>query len=415
MKYENNMIGLNEIPNDWEISLISDFAKVATGAKDTQNKVDGGQYPFFVRSQTIERIDSYSFDGEAILTAGDGVGVGKVFHYINGKFDYHQRVYNIYGFSNKVYGRYFFEFFKKNFIYQVEKYNAKGSVDSVRMEMITKMNILIPPFLEQKKIVAILSNVNEKIEIVDEQIAQCLKLKKGLMQKLLTRGIGHLKFQDSILGEIPESWEVKTADQIGIQFIDGDRGINYPNENDFLDRGYCLFLSAKNVTKNGFRFDECQFINQEKDDQLRKGKLSLWDIVITTRGSVGNIALLDTRVKFTNIRLNSGMVILRDGKQIFDKSYLYQYLKSSIFQDQVKTISFGSAQPQLTIKELKKIKLLVIPFHEQQQIATILTTVDDKLDILHTKKKSYQELKKGLMQQLLTGKVRVLQSELLNA
>lgn len=126
---------------EWRVIPVEKLAKVQTGNKDTQDKIDGGKYPFFVRSQTIERIDSYSFDGEAVLTAGDGVGVGKVFHYINGKFDYHQRVYKIYEFNKNMDGRYFFNFFRENFLKRVNRMSAKNSVDSVRMEMITKMSI----------------------------------------------------------------------------------------------------------------------------------------------------------------------------------------------------------------------------------------------------------------------------------
>lgn len=284
---------------------------------------------------------------------------------------------------------------------------SKGIIDSLL--------IPLPPLAEQQKIATILSTVDEKIEVIDAQITQTRELKKGLMQKLLTRGIGHTKYKDSVLGEIPESWEVVSADKLGIEFIDGDRGVNYPSSADFSEKGFCLFLSAKNVTKNGFQFDDCQFISKEKDDQLRKGKLSLWDLVITTRGSVGNIALFDNNVAYSNMRLNSGMVIVRDKDQIFDKNYLYQYFKSSLFQNQVENISFGSAQPQLTIKELKKIKLLNLPLNEQLSIAEVLKTIDSKLNVLANKWETYQQLKKGLMQQLLTGKVRTVQPELQNA
>src|SRR5580692_4174361 len=80
---------------DWRREQIRSFASIGTGAKDTQDRASSGRYPFFVRSPKVERIDSWAFDGEAVLTAGDGVGTGKVFHYIDGKFDYHQRVYRI--------------------------------------------------------------------------------------------------------------------------------------------------------------------------------------------------------------------------------------------------------------------------------------------------------------------------------
>ena len=84
---------LGEVPEHWEVKRLKFLCDVQTGDKDTVNAIDDGEYPFFVRSQTVERINSFTFDCEAVLTAGDGVGVGKVYHYVNGKFDFHQRVY----------------------------------------------------------------------------------------------------------------------------------------------------------------------------------------------------------------------------------------------------------------------------------------------------------------------------------
>src|SRR5690606_22585533 len=115
------------------------------------------EYPFFVRSQTIENINSYSFDGEAVLTSGDGVGVGKIFHYIKGRFDFHQRVYNIHKFKPNLKGIYFYFYFASNFYERAIKLSAKNSVDSVRMEMISSMLIPIPSLLEQKEIADCLS------------------------------------------------------------------------------------------------------------------------------------------------------------------------------------------------------------------------------------------------------------------
>ncbi len=113
-KYKDSGVEwLGEIPEHWETSRLKFLCNITTGGKDTENKVDDGKYPFYVRSQTVERINSYSFNGEAILTAGDGVGVGKVFHYVNSKFDFHQRVYMFYAFK-KVAGRFLFEYIKSH-------------------------------------------------------------------------------------------------------------------------------------------------------------------------------------------------------------------------------------------------------------------------------------------------------------
>jgi type I restriction enzyme, S subunit len=169
---------------EWVEKMIGEISKVTTGGKDTQNKVDDGLYPFFVRSQTVERINSYSFDGEAILTSGDGVGVGKNFHYINGKFDFHQRVYCIYDFSEKAYGHFLYLYFSQHFYKRVNAMSAKNSVDSVRMSMITEMPIKLPSYKEQEKVADCLSYLNELVTAQLEKI-EALKLhKKGLMQQL---------------------------------------------------------------------------------------------------------------------------------------------------------------------------------------------------------------------------------------
>lgn len=169
---------------EWEARNLSQFAKVTTGAKDTQNKVEGGKYPFFVRSQTVERIDSYSYDGEAVLTSGDGVGVGKNFHHINGKFDFHQRVYCIYDFAEEVSGLFFYLYFSEHFGERVMRMSAKNSVDSIRMAMITEMPVMLPSLPEQHRIASCLSSLDALITLEIQKLAALKTHKKGLMQQL---------------------------------------------------------------------------------------------------------------------------------------------------------------------------------------------------------------------------------------
>ena len=163
---------------------IGDFAKVTTGGKDTQNKVDDGKYPFFVRSQNVERIDSFSHDGEAVLTSGDGVGVGKNYHYIDGKFDFHQRVYCIYDFTDHASGQFFFQYFSLHFKKRVKQMSAKNSVDSVRMSMITDMPIWLPEIAEQQRIADCLSALDALISAETDKLAALKTHKRGLMQQL---------------------------------------------------------------------------------------------------------------------------------------------------------------------------------------------------------------------------------------
>lgn len=180
-----------EYQNDgeWEALTIGDVASVTTGKRDTQNKVDNGEYPFFVRSQTVERIDSFTFDGEAILTSGDGVGVGKNFHYITGKFDFHQRVYCIYNFNKSSYGKFIFQYFSANFSDHIQKLSAKNSVDSVRMSMITDMPLQLPSLPEQRKIAECLLMIDTLIIGQSDRIASLQTHKSGLMQQLFPSSI----------------------------------------------------------------------------------------------------------------------------------------------------------------------------------------------------------------------------------
>ena len=135
--YKQTEIGV--IPEDWDCVAAKHLMKIETGSRNTEHKTDIGKYPFFVRSQKVERIDTYHYDCEAVLTAGDGVGTGKVFHHYIGKFDAHQRVYVMSNFDG-ITGRYFYNYFSENFGNEVSKYTAKSSVDSVRRDMIAEMS-----------------------------------------------------------------------------------------------------------------------------------------------------------------------------------------------------------------------------------------------------------------------------------
>lgn len=177
---------LGRIPEDWGVDFIKNVVKITTGDKNTQDKIVTGKYPFFVRSQTIERINTYSFDGEAVLTAGDGVGTGKIYHYINGKFDYHQRVYLMYGFGDKLDGYYFYLYFSNNFYDRIMSMTAKSSVDSVRREMIADMQIALPSKPEQTAVATILSDMDTEIQVLQQRLEKTRDIKQGMMQQLLT-------------------------------------------------------------------------------------------------------------------------------------------------------------------------------------------------------------------------------------
>jgi type I restriction enzyme S subunit len=180
---------LPEISNNFSVSRLRFLCKITTGGKNTEDRIDDGLYPFFVRSQTIEKINTYSYDGEAILTAGDGVGVGKVFHYINEKFDFHQRVYMFYDFIEGIDGEYLYNFIQNNFMKEVMLYNAKSTVDSLRLPMIKNFPVAFPSFEEQKRIV---KYIKEETATIDKAIAKTeleIELIKEYKEALISEAV----------------------------------------------------------------------------------------------------------------------------------------------------------------------------------------------------------------------------------
>lgn len=181
-----NWIG--DVPQGWETIKLRFLCRINTGSRDTENRIAEAEYPFFVRSQTIERIDTYALDCEAVLTAGDGVGVGKVFHYYNGKFDFHQRVYAFTDFY-KIQGKFFFQFFSQFFGLQMNIYSAKSTVDSVRRPFLQELIMCVPPEEEQTKIVEFLEKEIVKFDKMEKAVQEAVSKLKEYRIALITNAV----------------------------------------------------------------------------------------------------------------------------------------------------------------------------------------------------------------------------------
>ena len=167
----------------WDKKYVGDICKIQTGKSNTQDETSQGSYPFYVRSPIVRKSNRYLFDCEAVLTVGDGVGTGKVFHYVTGKFDLHQRVYAMTDFKI-VSGKYFYYYFSHFFYDRVMRMTAKTSVDSVRYEMIDKMAIQIPCHEEQQQIVSFLDCLEHSVIEAEKTLNLLEKLKSGCLQQL---------------------------------------------------------------------------------------------------------------------------------------------------------------------------------------------------------------------------------------
>lgn len=180
-----------------------------------------------------------------------------------------------------------------------------------------------------------------------------------------------------------------------IEFIDGDRGQNYPSKSDFFANEYCVFLNTGNITKNGFDFSKLDFITEEKDKSLRKGKVKIDDIILTTRGTVGNVALVTESIKYPNMRINSGMVIIRSKKD-FTPLFLNIFFRSELFKKQALTNGSGSAQPQLPISALKNISIPKLDKKTQAKITSVLSALDEKIALNNQINATLEQMAKTL-------------------
>lgn len=171
---------------EWEDVYLGNIADIRTGKRNGDEATPTGKYCFFVRSQDIFRIDDYSYDGEAILIPGEG-GIGSIFHYINGKFDYHQRVYKISDFSKNYCCKFVYYYLQQYFGAWAQMLTVKATVDSLRLDTFKNFKMYIPnTYNEQSAIANILTTMDNEIESLEEERDKYIRVKEGMMQKLLT-------------------------------------------------------------------------------------------------------------------------------------------------------------------------------------------------------------------------------------
>ena len=389
--YKRTEVGV--IPVEWEVNFIEDLLKISTGARNTQDRVDDGAYPFFVRSQNVESINTYSYNEEAVLTAGDGVGTGKVFHYINGKYDAHQRVYRIFGFSEAINGKYFFKIFSNNFYDRIMQMTAKSSVDSVRRDMIARMLIPVPKIKEQELIVAVLSDVDGLIASLTALIAKKRAVKHATMQQLLT---GKTR-----LAGFSGEWEVKRLESLGIfskgQGIRKDEAKNgsipcirygeiYTIYNTIIQSYHSFISSEVAKTSVKLRCGDILFAGSgETKEEIGKCVAFIDEIEVYAGGDI---------VIFTPFNANSYFL----GYALNDTNTAKQ--KASMGQ--------GDAVVHISARSLATVKIPLPPLPEQTAIAAILTDMDTDITTLETRLAKTKALKTGMCQDLLTGKIRLL-------
>tara|TARA_R110001592_G_scaffold136197_1_gene353159 strand:+ start:314 stop:1651 length:1338 start_codon:yes stop_codon:yes gene_type:complete len=387
-----------EFEEEWEKVELGKTCTVKTGGSDTQDKVNNGKYPFFVRSNTVERINTFSFDGEAILTSGDGVGVGRNFHYVNEKFDFHQRVYALHTFKKGYYGKFIHQVFVEKFYKRVMRLSAKNSVDSVRMSMITEMKMGFPKLPEQQKIATFLTSVDTKIQQLTTKKQYLENYKKGAMQQLFSQ---QLRFKNEDGLDFPD-WEYIKVQQLIdkkaiIGLLDGNHGELYPKSEEFTAGGI-PYVAANNLVNGLVNFIDCKRLPLKRASKFKKGIAKNGDVLFAHNATVGPTAILKTDLDF--VILSTTVTYYRCNDDILLNSYLLHYFNSDDFIRQYTRVMSQSTRNQVPITMQKKFKVIFPSLKEQQKIATYLSAIDEKITNVENQITKTQAFKKGLLQQL---------------
>lgn len=401
---------IGEVPRHWEVVRTRYLCNLCTGNKDTINRVDDGKFPFYVRSPKVERINTYSFDGEAILMAGDGVGAGKVFHYANGKFDYHQRVYNFHNFK-KVIGKFFYYYITNNFRYIIEEGGAKNTVDSVRLYMIQNFLITVPPKEEQREIVFYLdkkcSEIDNVISAQQKRIALLQELKQSVITHAVTKGLNpNVEMKDSgveWIGKIPASWDVVHLKRILRERM--QYGANEPAESD--DTTYPRYIRITDITANGeLRPETFKSLepSKAKDYLLDKG-----DVLFARSGAtVGKTFLFNADIK----ACYAGYLIKAScDKRRMLPEYLYCYTQSGAYECWKNSVFIQSTIQNIGADKYQMMYIPVPSKDEQKQIVEYTMRKSQIFDAAISKAQHQvellQEYKQSLITEVVTGKRKV--------
>ncbi len=381
---------------EWHKKKLGDVLQLEYGKPlDATNRTPSGLYPVYGANGEKDRSNSYFYDKPSIIIGRKG-SAGEV-NLTEERFWPLDVTYYV-TFDEENYDLQFLYYL----LLQLELPNlAKGVKPGINRNEVYSLSVNIPPLPEQKRIVAILYEAFEAIDAVRSNTEQSLQNARSLFESYI----------QSVFNKRDDGWsERKIGEQTLLSMIDGDRGSNYPKTTDFLNHGPCLFLNTKNVRPDGFVFNSTMYISAEKDAQLRKGKLQRNDVVMTTRGTIGNIGLYSDDVPFDNIRINSGMLIFRPNQKEILPAYLFEMLRSGIVKEQIRKYTTGAAQPQLPIKTLVNFSIPVpTDLAVQAEIVEKIREFEpqiQRLEALYQRKiAALDELKKSLLQQAFSGEL----------
>lgn len=336
-----------------------DVLEIKNGRNQKAVENPGGQYPIYGSGGIMGYANDYLCDAQTVIIGRKGSINSPIF--VEEPFWNVDTAFGLSANRDVLLPRYLYYFCKK---FDFERLNKTVTIPSLTKSDLLKIEIDLPSLEKQQDVVDQLVKIERIITLRKQE----LEFLDDLIKSRFVEMFGDPEINSMNL-------PVKPMTEV-CEIIDGDRGKNYPTQEEFSDEGYCLFLNAKNVTSNGFSFENCMFVTKEKDEILRKGHLNRGDVVLTTRGTIENLAFYDESVPHENVRINSGMVILRMNHEIVSEQFFIEQFKMQLGSIKEK-IASGSAQPQLPISTMNKIVVLM-PAVEQQQVFTDFVKQVDK-------------------------------------
>ena len=343
----------------WEQRKAKEICSIGTGKSNTQDQVDDGKYPFYIRSDVPVRSNKYLYDCEAVITIGDG-NIGKVFHYVNGKFDLHQRCYKMTDFKD-IWGKYFFYYFSTKFYDRAMKMTAKATVDSVRLEMISEMDIKKPPQIsEQKQIAEFFANLDNLITLHQRKCANLCSPSQVVFSLL---------FATSTF-----SWEQRKLGDVGETYT----GLSGKTKADF-GHGQARFITYMNVFSNPISNPE---MTEPIEIDPKQNEVEVGDVFFTTSSEtpeeVGmSSVLFEKRGK---IYLNSFCFGFRPTEKI-DSYYLAYMLRSESAREKIILLAQGISRYNISKNKVMEIAVSLPSLDEQKLIGQYFRQLDNLITL----------------------------------
>lgn len=391
---------LSEVPEGWSARTVGEFVSIKTGKLDANAAVKGGEYKFFTCAVEDSEIDNYAFDGDYVIIAGNGDF--NVKHYV-GKFNAYQRTYAVTSTSLESLDNTFLYFWQMHSLQRLRDLSVGGVIKYLKLGMIRDAEIALPPLNEQHRIAEILASVDASIQATQAVIEQAERVKRGLMEELLTGGLGSEAIER---GEVPEGWQLLPLGE----FAKIKNGFAFKSKeflsDDAADKDVSLVVRMSDFNGGYVDTSRCKRIQKTTADGLEKFRLLQGDILVAMSGAtVGKLG----RVPATSseLYLNQRVGCMQP-TQCIDE-FLWQLVNTPFFQATVLAAATGNAQPNISSKELEKIQFALPPDDMQHRIVSALTAFDDFIAKHKAIVEQQARTKRGLMDDLLTGKVRTLQ------